>query len=935
MILFLYFITFSSNYLKVNAEADQAPCTTVQLYDYSLPLCANFTLATTNVTFWSLDNGQQGYFEFYFRPYFSSNFAEPNDIVLSHLVCRNSIGFCDECVDANFTNTSDPLTINCTAKACICEVVQQAMTYHASLGGPFSSFNTSSFQLIDFDSGPYNTYIGNTNPFNFYDDILTVKRTIVLNDYKQNMGFKNNRKRSITVFVSFEQPIVSVTPSEPVIMFVWISILSNNKMITCNATCTFVINEAWLITSEDLIITVYIDDVEVYEKSFKTIPVSFCPIPNNPFSMIWLQSWECMGATGRFFLIMGYLGAVVLICFLVFLLIKTIWCAYNGYQTNVYLNVNAPVQNIPSTIDTEEDVLDFVSLRSKVMNKLGMQHTIMIFFFLLTICSASACTNAVISTAKINTCFENSTYEGCKFLVNQQLALSGVGASSCLNYINEKGESIREIKVTYTSAIFQIPLKKLYYTSDWKPMGASKRICSGQIPAGNNALTQHCSDWNNMTGACLTDYGGSNTMICNGFTNLNEACATHPIDCLPGSYTCQLTSNKGCGAFDYGEAFVFGKYAFQPIGPIMKVSAPEIMYLIPKLKVEISTGNETFQVDILYEDSIVQLDGITIEIIGNLYRESNIFSTNKIITGLNGTDGPVSYYGYACEQNVPCQGSVGDLQSSLDTRFHTFTDSLDQFIYPLNTVDILPKDGALDFKFPRRGLYSQLPVLTKLPEVINGELWTVSEDTLYIHAINAGELLIKVSSYEDLLIEQKISTVCLKIEGLVDNTLLGCSNCLQGVVLVANLSSTCDEGLVTFNLECHTGAALLNTHSCLIKTTVTTCEIRINPSTDHISCILNINANGVITKFPFDALSPEIETITNTTGETIIVPPSSENDVDINTTLNLNGFWDWFNSLTGWKAIVKWIIVTIISIVIFAISSYLVYTIIYIIKSYY
>jgi len=350
---------------------------------------------------------------------------------------------------------------------------------------------------------------------------------------------------------------------------------------------------------------------------------------------------------------------------------------------------------------------------------------------------------------------------------------------------------------------------------------------------------------------------------------------------------------------------------------------------MPVLEVEISSDSHTEKFEVLYDDAIQHNHNMTFEILGELTHAHVNFGSNKIITGMNGTEFPSAYYGAACDQNVPCAGAVGDIQSSFDTSIHSYSWELDQFIYPINAVQTVVKDGAIDFKFPRRGLYSQLPVLTKLPSVINGDLWTITEDNLYINSINPGNLLVKLTTTQEFTFSQTVNTFCPVIEELEDKHLVGCSNCAQGVVLNFYAKSTCESGILDYTLTCHEGKAFLITRNCKVESFRTLCQVRIKPSTEVIKCTLHLK-NGVdIIDLDFEAISPELETTTNTTGESVINAPNAiTGNPDISINSSTNGFLDWFNGLSGWAGTLKWIVVSLICIVFICLVAYLIFVLI-------
>jgi hypothetical protein len=905
------------------AVIDQAPCVVNATVDNFMEVCQNQSLATSLAIFpyndpsGTVNDKLYGFDEWAARiTYYPLSYTGYFDSIWTTTVCKVepfALGrYCDNCTGVNRTSGSS-IALYCNAIDCTCIDIDTKQTVDVDLGEGFISaaFMNLIELPVDFDSGLYQPFYGNQNPFN---GGLSMKRST-----------QTKLKRTSSVYISFKQPTVTITPSEPTVMFIWFSILSNNELIQCNNTCAFDINDKWLITTEILTVTVYVDDIEVADKQFNTTAITFCPIPNNPFSEIWVQSWNCMGIAGKFALICGYLGFAVVMISLIVFMFKFGWCLYERYSTNVYVNVNttdAPVQR---------------SLSEMVMDKVrGVPQTtyvaVLLISFCFTISATPICLSSVISQSKLSTCSISLGLKTCSYDLNIELALSNVGASACIDLTDDNGDTLRKIVITYSQSLYQVSLRKLYYTSDWRGIGESKRICAGSVEGGNENLVKWCGQFNNLTGLCLVDYGHSNEMSCQGYDPMDLPLLCSDIaDVYPGQSYCILGSNKGCGPFDFSDAYLFGKYAYLPIGPIFKVSAPDYSYLIPKITIDVISDNVSTTYEQTFEDSTKTIGDMTFEILGELTGSLTLFGSNKIITGTDNLANSKAYYGSACEQNAPCIGNIGDIQSSFDSTFHTCTSDLSQFIYPINAVQPLAKDGAIDFKFPRRGLFSQLPVLTEIPSIINGDIWTVSNDMLIINSINPGQLLMKVSTSATLSLTENINTFCPIVNELEDVYLVGCSNCVQGLVVNLIAHSTCESGLMDLSLECSEGIAYIISRSCLVQSVDTQCQVRIRPSSEIIKC--DIIVKGTNQRIHFNAMTPELETVTNTTGTSVINTPSTvAGDIDLSTDSITNGFLDWFNGLDGWKAGIKWTVIAVIGIILTSLFLYLVYLVIKIFK---
>jgi len=865
-------------------------------------VCPNLTIADRNVSVYKLDNGNTGVLEISYKTQFydiGTNIVNDGNVTI--LACSNSIGECPECVLANYSNTSDPLTINCTLLNCVCQNYTQLVSYMANIGDGFSGFNTTEYALIDLDSGPYIPYIGNPTPFG---TVIPMK------------------KRTVTVFVSFEQPIVTVTPSSPVEIHVWVSVLSQNKMITCNATCSFAINEAWLITPEELWVTVYQDDIEIYEKSFQTTAVSFCPIPSNPFSSVWVQSWNCMGATGRFLFIAAIIGFIVVVITLIMLTYKFGKCWWDSYinrqQVSLTINNNDSDDYEMSNLDKLKQFVNS-GRRGKVNSEGGIvpfsNYTIAIICICLLISptSAATCGKSVLAQSIVNSCSAIPGSTTCTFHLNSVLELSGVGATSCLDFIDSESKvPMFGVTITYTKSIYQVPLKKIYYTSDWKPVTKSQKFCPG---AGITEAVKNkdaCSFFNNQT--CMIDFTAGTA--CLGFPPgpITANSCVDPVYCYPGLQQCEAVSNKGCGAFDFDEAYLFHRYGFMPVGHVYKVLEPQAVYILPEVELQIRMGNQTHNLTYVFNEAVITSEIMTARIVGSLVGPSDVFGSNKIIIGANPSEISEAYYGHACEQNIPCANGVGDIQANNAGDFSKITvdDTNHAFKFPIGVVTHTVRDGAADFIFPSRGLETNKPILTKLPSLINGQLWTISDETLYINAINSGPLLVQLESASDLVITQTVNTICPEIDPLQNSAFVGCSHCLQGLVVSISAKSSCLAGSVIVELQLTSGQATLVTNTVELFQTSNVIQIRLLPSTEIVEGTLILQGTGSTAHFTFSGLTPEIETITNETDIPVIAPPGTPNDPDIANDSSMSDFWNWFNSLDGWKAGLKWTIVAVV-----------------------
>lgn len=598
---------------------------------------------------------------------------------------------------------------------------------------------------------------------------------------------------------------------------------------------------------------------------------------------------------------------------------KTQYVVTSNTNTNISSDSSSEEEPKTSMID---EIKSRLSRKGKSKSSTPVKYNFALiasFLFLLIITPVKSCESVSIVNAVTETCVTEVGIEACYYRIDTQITLQHLHSVACLDLKNNDGEFIARISIEYYRSVKEITLRKLYYTSDWLPSAASKRMCPGAVYGGQKEITDWCSYWNNLSFGCITAYESPTLTSCQGVTDPNSCIGL--VDCFPGEYYCMVGSNKGCGAFDYGDAYVFGKYAYLPTGPPFKVSQPDHLYLIPTIRVNVTIENVTTSTLVEYNDNQVVVNDITINILNQNIDNLELFGNNKIITGVLQSGDQVSYYGQASDANSPIPGTIGDIQANTDTILYQKSTNFNQFIYSHGAVQPLIKDSSMDFKYPTRGLNKQLPVLTKLPATINGNIISVSDDTLYMLETTGSPLQLSLETTSNIHFTRQIKSVCPKVS---QNVLSqnGCSNCLQGLPIYFIAKSTCNSGMVDVSLECTDGIAQLLTNSIVLNIVDEEKVIYLRPTTDFVTCTITLTGDTSVS-FEIDSLTPQVNETNLSPTENIINPPETRGDEQFTSNGSMNNWFSWLDSLGTIGIVIKAIIITVIIVVSLGIIGFL------------
>lgn len=751
--------------------------------------------------------------------------------------------------------------------SCNCTQDEFSQTTQFVVKGVTKQYNVYDFREICLPKPLFSPPTSNNKPFGI--DVRKVEKR----DIHDN--------QAIIAQITWNIPqlfILTPTSTEGKIFVSW-SFNSFSGWLECSpGQCSNTLDYAMFKSTGTLYVKVFVNDTIDNNAQFYIPPTDICDT-DNIFGEDFLNKWECHPLWVKIGFVLSCICTAVLSVVVIYLIIKCVCCCMPSQNPGIVINNG---QEAPTAAND-------MWIAMKNLNFRGTAHSVMIFMFLISVCSAQQCTNGVVLSSVARTCIDSGTEETCYFQGNVLISLPYIGSTACI-YLNspESGQNLARLDITYTRSIRITSLFHNYYTSSWNGLQASSRDCHGSDECRNSI----CQDYTgipvdyNMWGSLAASYPGRS--IC-----------TSQCGCA------------GCGCFICDSSCVYSRSAYQPKGTIAQVFSPYTTMLRPSINVALNAGAQSWNRNIDITAGEVNIGpNISVAIVGSLQGSHTEFGTGKIITLGNNV-----YLGPAAVSNAPIRGVPGDIQSPTITGLSSPNPNSFIFAPDLAVPQYTTYETTYAFATPGVDILNSGQYV-KLPSVLGSTLYTFSNGQLVGDDTQPGALLVSVFTKQPLAITKKVNLVCPNIFGII---MAGCFQCPEGGVLLVDAVSQCNSGPATVsviseqNITLHTFAVQLG----LVRNTT---KVYFSSNNKYVIGLLRFTSGSKFSEIKFQGAldNPKGIVLVNET-----YPPgwvSSSDGLDV---------LDWFKNLEAPWSYIKWLVVAaIICAVIFAgcMIGYYVYT---------
>lgn len=728
--------------------------------------------------------------------------------------------------------------------------------------------------------------------------------------YIEPASKKRDRLDQISSVVTFDSNTVYITTRDLLHTHVLWSLNEYNGNFFCGTDCQYKIPASYLIKDGILNVKVFILDVLDSQRSFTISATQTCTIKSCNFFVCWdyFTNFVCYSSSTQ--AIIGTLFAISGLSLLICLIMFTYWI-YNKCSQKyfVYLkNDNALPMNtlcifcigcLPCVSASQSSelmfsfsiihlvllrIISFVMVSSIIMgifllikylsecNINSLRESVNINTFILLICVltfapavSAQCTTTTILQSQIQDCSYISGNSSCTLKMNTILSLVHLGEKACVAIFSSNGDYIGAMNLTYELSVYDVSTSFVYYTLPWTGQACSHRECYG---------VSHCAS------GCP-----SNASVCQGV--LSGECLN-----WPGYDTCGASCGcAGCGCIQCSDACLCSRYSLKPNGFAVGVAKINGVTAVPRVKIEFLI-NDTKTTSFLDVRQSTVHSNFTFSLIGTYSSFLPSFADMGFAWTQDGKGFllPISTYKHAE------YGKIGDLQSTnlafspTQNSFHIPSEQLIRTQY---------QDYAL-YNFPKSAVDSQILLQPGrdeniLPKTLGGITWTSNVDKLMGLNPDPGAVEIAIQSVP-LQFNFLTTSVCPKILSI---NITGCYACPQGFVLSVYAKSLCDSGAAL--VDSITSSSLsFYTKFVVLSKSPSIAYVYGSSLSRTISGELCLSYKTQKDCFPF-------QTVLN---EPPLLTPDELSHIFGNVTIGkLGGFnsvLDWWDSLTGTAAIVKY-----------------------------
>lgn len=503
----------------------------------------------------------------------------------------------------------------------------------------------------------------------------------------------------------------------------------------------------------------------------------------------------------------------------------------------------------------------------QVPNSMPM-HAVLLVACLCLISPVSAqCNSVAITESDIVSCITSGNTRSCNIQINVIVSLVSLGSKACGLIMSETGVPIGSFNITYVSSTTIANVVPLYYTAGWFGMVTSSKNC----PA---------------SGPCDRDDGCPSTFP----ENFLRGVATM----WPGQRACESScACAGCGCFFCNDACLFWQYGHLPFSTsLLRVYRIINSNVLPSVRFDLEiNGITTTQTLTVQPFPTGLLTNYTAMVIGSYSGEVTNFGTDKLVISST-----AAKFASANEYNVALYGNIGDIQAASPAAFST--PSTNGFIIPSSLVPHVSSQESVSFAFPASGnaLFATRPAL---PTMIGSTLWSYDGSRLVGMNTNPGGIQVSFSTVSPVKISYDVTAVCPIADPIVSVT--GCHNCPLGFSISINSHSSCDSGSVVVSIETN-GRITLFTPSVLLGPTSRRYIISLSSLDRSISGTVVLTYGDNKARFPFVGALSDPPVLTQQQISWI-----NSNISDALSDIKIDSIGDWWESLTGTAAVVKWL----------------------------
>jgi len=559
------------------------------------------------------------------------------------------------------------------------------------------------------------------------------------------------KKRNINtdnITVNFYQPNVVVVTEFPKDTYVHIIKDLISVVILCETTyCSIELPAKFFVSSEPILVRVFINDTFSGSSTFNVDPFSVCVIPHCVFCLDFIDVHSCLPLSiiALFWTMVSLLIVVTIILLVVvyYFLKRTACCGC------CLRNVNAvPMVNLGGNLTRSASFMMFIvgALSASCMNGLTLS------------------SDSVVCT-KVN------LVTNCEVTLNELLTLPGIGATYCINIMdnNKPNITVGSIQVEYTMARITGTLFINYYTSGWTPLTESHRSCPWETGCND---ANYCSTFSGVN-----DPGGYGLIVGEGLN-------------WPGHTKCDSQCGcAGCGCFSCDSSCVYSRWALKPSGPVYSVQQVNQLIYNPTIKLTITTAAGTTSQLVGLQSGIVVptlLPSYQFNVLGSLVSSETIFADWAVAVGSNN-----AYFVKASSVNGPIAGSIGDIQSSSPSKLTT--QSRTAFIFDDGIVTANANTYATSFTFINNGI-DTLGLFSQLPATFGGKTWSFDQGAIYGLDPSPPVLLVGIKTTAPVVFSYNSTAACPQIDSC---NVTGCYSCTESATVNLYVFSKCDNGLVS------------------------------------------------------------------------------------------------------------------------------------------
>jgi hypothetical protein len=771
---------------------------------------------------------------------------------------------------------------------CTCNIVQQITVSFLDTEGALNA--STAYSLMPFDpvilSIPqeerYYEYNWELNPWSL--------------DSETNLQRKKRDLLQSNVEITFTNPTIRIVSSNMDLTHMLASVRTSSFLIDCvDSPCTFQVPSDLLMTDSILKIIVYYNTI--YQETFE-FPIEkddSCTIVDCAFiCKEYFTHFLCYSITTQIFI--GSSFVFMCLCIIVAILLAAYKCSVSEYIRKIQrkmvikdLQEDYPGLEISDSSGSEiesglSDENREVPKRNRNIPKAHFG-ALMICLILLVSPVNSECLGTTILSDNIMTCTDSPSGNECHLTLNLQAILPTLGSSVCFTfYDNVNNEQVGEIFVGLSSVISKATLTQQYFTSDWDYEVSSAKYCA------------ETTTW------CGSNYFG-NTPGCKEITTTNSSMLSGPSTFYPGKTTCVASCGcAGCGCADCSDACLYYRFGYKPKGGAWRVADITSIVNTPVLTVKQVFGNKTILSKLNFVGVSAEMDGITYTNIGQLSSPEGLFNGRSVISNAN-----EAYLFNSATVGAPTFGVPGDIQSNYYDWLEAFPY---YFAFPAGNPDVILQPNKVLVNEIPSGIQNMVNSGSKFPKNINNVLWAFTPQYLIGTQITPSPVIMYIHTEVPYAFTALTTKVCPNLRTV---EMTGCYNCPQGASLTIFAKSDCDEGSARLTFISNSRVTLFQ-DSITLNITETAIVVPIISFDMNVQGVIDLFAYGKHSNMSFSGVLDEPPVINSFPGN--LTGSVFETNSDIS-----QSFSDWWNSLTGPLAIVKYVVTVIIGVIILSLIS--------------